>query len=50
MMDDELKLLIIFFPKDWQKLAHETNMLKGLRKSKSEENLLRTYPENEVGN
>ena len=42
MMDEDWKLLTSFFPKNWRGLAVTTNALKGLRKDKSEENLLRT--------
>ena len=42
MMDEDWKLLVSFFPANWRELAVSTNALKGLRKDKSEENLLRT--------
>ncbi len=42
MMDEDWKVLRSFFPSDWRELALQTNALKGLRKDKSEENLLRT--------
>jgi len=42
MMDEDWKLLVSFFPHDWRHLAATTKALKGLRKDKSEENLLRT--------
>lgn len=42
MMDEDWKVLRSFFPSDWRELALRTNALKGLRKDKSEENLLRT--------
>ena len=42
MMDEDWKLLTSFFPKDWRELAVTTNAMKGLRKNKSEEHMLRT--------
>ena len=42
MMNEDWKVLMSFFPKNWRELAARTNALKGLRKDKSEENLLRT--------
>ena len=42
MMDEDWKLLVSFFPVNWRELAAKTKALKGLRKNKSEENLLRT--------
>lgn len=42
MIDEDWKLLTSFFPADWRELAASTNALKGLRKDKSEEALLRT--------
>ncbi|MCF6283835.1 MAG: IS4 family transposase [Candidatus Hydrogenedentes bacterium] len=42
MMCEDWNLLMSFFPPDWRELAVSTNALKGLRKDKSEENLLRT--------
>ncbi len=42
MMDEDWKLLVSFFPANWRELAVSTNALKGLRKDKSEENMLRT--------
>lgn len=36
------ELLLSFFPANWQDLAAETGALKGLRKDRSAENLLRT--------
>ena len=42
MMDEDWKTLTSFFPENWKELAVTTNALKGLRKNKSEENLLRT--------
>ncbi len=42
MMNEDWNLLKTFFPNNWKNLAFDTNALKGLRKDKSEENLLRT--------
>jgi hypothetical protein len=42
MQDDDWDVLRSFFPSDWQSLAVETGALKGLRKDKNAENLLRT--------
>jgi hypothetical protein len=42
MMDEDWKVLTTLFPSDWKELAAATGALKGLRKDKSEENLLRT--------
>ncbi len=42
VMDEDWELLLSFFPKRWRELAFEKGALKGLRKDKSEENLLRT--------
>lgn len=42
MMNEDWDLLKTFFPNDWKSLAVDTNALKGLRKDKSEEKLLRT--------
>jgi len=42
MIDEDWKLLTSFFPADWRKLAASTEALKGLRKDKSEDALLRT--------
>jgi hypothetical protein len=42
MMDEDWKLLTSFFPENWRELAVTTNALKGLRKNKSEDKLLRT--------
>ena len=41
-MDEDWALLSSFLPYDWQELAADTGALKGLRKDKSVENLLRT--------
>ena len=40
--NEDWDLLLSFFPRNWQELAVETGALKGLRKDKSPENLLRT--------
>lgn len=42
MMDEDWNVLTTMFPADWQELAESTGALKGLRKDKSAENLLRT--------
>ncbi len=42
MMDEDWEVLTTLFPSDWKELASATGALKGLRKDKSEENLLRT--------
>lgn len=42
MMDEDWKVLTTLFPTNWRELAATTGALKGLRKDKSEENLLRT--------
>ena len=39
---EDWDLLVSFFPGNWEELAAETGALKGLRKDKSAENLLRT--------
>lgn len=41
-MNEDWELLLSFLPSDWRGLAHDTGALKGLRKDKSAENLLRT--------
>jgi len=41
-LNEDWELLLSFLPSDWQGLAHDTGALKGLRKDKSAENLLRT--------
>ena len=41
-MDEDWELLVSFLPKDWRELAEGTGALKGLRKYKSVDNLLRT--------
>ena len=35
-------MLLSFLPRDWRELAQETGALKGLRKDKTVDNLLRT--------
>ncbi len=40
-LQEDWKLLVSFLPANWQRLAVETGALKGLRKNKSAENLLR---------
>ena len=40
-MQEDWDLLLTFFPSDWERLAAESGALKGLRKDKSPENLLR---------
>jgi hypothetical protein len=42
MADEDWEVLSSFLPEDWRDKAVETNVLKGLRKDKSEGNLLRT--------
>ena len=42
MMDEDWKVLASLFPSDWKELAISTGALKGLRKDKSPESLLRT--------
>jgi hypothetical protein len=42
IIGDDWKLLMSFFPADWEQLAHSSGALKGLRKCKSAEDLLRT--------
>lgn len=41
-MEEDWPLLLSFLPENWRELAAETGALKGLRKDKSAENLLRT--------
>lgn len=41
-MDENWEVLKSLFPPRWREMARETNALKGLRKNKSEEDLLRT--------
>ena len=40
--NEDWDLLLSFFPRNWQEPAVETGALKGLRKDKSPESLLRT--------
>lgn len=40
-MDEDWRLLLTFFPEGWDKIAKDCGALKGLRKDKSPENLLR---------
>ena len=40
-MNEDWDLLVRFFPPDWERLATRSGALKGLRKDKSPENLLR---------
>ena len=42
MMDEDWGVLVSFFPSDWRELGVRTSALKGLRKDKSPEALLRT--------
>lgn len=42
MMEEDWKLVTMFFPAEWRELSLSTNALKGLRKDKSAESLLRT--------
>lgn len=41
-MDEDWRLLLTFFPEGWEEIATDCGALKGLRKDKSPENLLRT--------
>ena len=41
-MDEDWPLLVSFFPDGWGDMAADSGALKGLRKDKSPENLLRT--------
>ena len=41
-VNEDWELLVSFLPGDWRTLADDTGTLKGLRKDKSVENLLRT--------
>ena len=41
-MDEDWDLLVSFLPSEWRELAEDTGALKGLRKDKSVDNLLRT--------
>ena len=40
-MNEDWDLLVSFLPGDWQELAHDSGALKGLRKDKSVDSLLR---------
>ena len=42
MVDEDWALLLSFFPAGWREMATDSGALKGLRKDKSPENLLRT--------
>jgi len=42
MVDTDWQVLTSLLPEDWREQAAQTNVLKGLRKDKSEEDLLRT--------
>ena len=39
---EDWDVLLSFLPPDWQELAQDTGALKGLRKDKAVDNLLRT--------
>ena len=41
-MDEDWEVLLSFLPQDWRELARDTGALKGLRKDKAVDNLLRT--------
>ena len=41
-VDEDWDVLVSFLPQDWRELAHDTGALKGLRKDKTVDNLLRT--------
>ena len=41
-MDEDWDVLLSFLPRDWRELAQDTGALKGLRKDKTVDNLLRT--------
>lgn len=41
-IDEDWELLVSFLPDDWRKLAVDENALKGLRRDKDEEKILRT--------
>ena len=41
-VDEDWDVLLSFLPRDWRELAEDTGALKGLRKDKSVDNLLRT--------
>jgi hypothetical protein len=42
MIHEDWKVLVSLFPEDWREQAVRTDVVKGLRKDKSEEDLLRT--------
>ena len=41
-VDEDWDVLLSFLPRDWRELARDTGALKGLRKDKTVDNLLRT--------
>ena len=41
-VDEDWEVLLSFLPQDWRELAQDTGALKGLRKDKAVDNLLRT--------
>ena len=41
-VDEDWEVLLSFLPRDWRELAQDTGALKGLRKDKAVDNLLRT--------
>ena len=41
-VDEDWDVLLSFLPRDWRELAQDTGALKGLRKDKTVDNLLRT--------
>ncbi len=41
-VDEDWDVLQSFLPRDWRELAQDTGALKGLRKDKTVDNLLRT--------
>ena len=43
-VDEDWDVLLSFLPRDWRELAQDTGALKGLRKDKAVDNLLRTPP------
>ena len=43
-MDEEWEVVSSFLPEGWRELARETGALKGLRKDKSVDALLRMSP------
>ena len=42
MVDEDWDVLVSFLPQGWRELARDTGALKGLRKDKTVDNLLRT--------